>query len=73
MKRIGIILGVTALIFGSTSCKKCYECTALDDDNVAVYNYPEICGGKKDFEHYQARCESEFGDFEFNCSCGEVK
>ncbi|NQV52958.1 MAG: hypothetical protein HQ500_07230 [Flavobacteriales bacterium] len=74
MKRVAIILGLTALVIGMSSCKKCYQCTALDEDQVAAYSYPEICGSKGDYDNYQERCEVEFGAFEdFTCSCAEVK
>ena len=74
MTRVGMVLGLVALVIGMSSCKKCYQCTALDEDQVAAYAYPEICGSKGDFGNYQERCESEFGSFEdFTCSCAEVK
>ena len=71
MKRFSIIAMLFFIFLSMESCKKCYECTALDEDGVELYRYLEICGTKGDFEAYQARCEAEFGSFGFTCSCGE--
>ena len=67
-----LILGSFAMLMQLTSCKKCYQCTALDVDDNAVFEYSEICGTRNDFENYEARCEAEFGNFDFTCSCEEL-
>ncbi len=71
MKRIATLSSLLLIIMllGS-SCKKCHVCTALDEDNNAVYNYPEVCATNSDLEAYRERCESEYGPFGFTCSCG---
>jgi len=73
MRKPWIILLLTPFLFVTTSCKKCYECTAVDEDNVGVYTYPEICATKADYDHYVSRCQREFEDFGYDCKCSEVQ
>lgn len=67
-----VLILTVSLIGGLTSCKKCYQCTALDEDNAAFFDYQEICGTKRDFKNYEARCEAEYGNFGYTCSCEEI-
>ncbi len=53
-------------------CKKCYRCTVLDSDSSAIYEYPDICGSKSDADSYEERCVTEYGAFDFTCSCTEI-
>lgn len=54
------------------SCKKCHQCVAIDQDSVERYTYPEVCGTNKELSSYASECESQYGQFEFTCRCGEV-
>lgn len=72
MKTLGIVLTMLfALVVFSTSCKKCHVCIAKDQDGVQRYKYPEACGTKKELSNYADQCETEYGKYDYTCSCGE--
>jgi hypothetical protein len=72
MKTIGVSL---VILFGSivfmTSCQKCHVCIAKDQDGVQRYQYPEMCGTKKELSSYADQCETEYGKYDYTCACGE--
>jgi len=72
MTRIFLFLTTVVLITLGSGCKKCYRCTVLDSDSSAIYEYPDICGSKSDAEAYEQRCVTEYGSFDFTCSCAAI-
>jgi hypothetical protein len=62
-----VILGLALM-----SCEKCHLCVVKDQDSITRYEYPEMCGSKKDLSAYADKCESEYGKYDQNCSCGEA-
>jgi len=43
-----------------------------DQDSITRYEYTEMCGSKKDLSAYADKCESEYGKYDQNCTCGEA-
>jgi hypothetical protein len=62
---------ISVLFLSVTSCKKCHVCAAKDQDGVARYSYPEMCGSKKELSAYADKCDSEYGKYDYSCECGE--
>lgn len=71
MTRILTYLIVSSFLFTLNSCDKCQTCVAKDEDGSEAYTYPEACGSKKDLEAYAEQCATEYGMFDFTCTCTE--
>jgi|SaaInlV_130m_DNA_3_1039695.scaffolds.fasta_scaffold06847_2 hypothetical protein len=71
LRRIITYTFVGALLFTLSSCDKCQTCVASDEDGVEAYTYPEECGSKKALEAYAEQCATEYGMFDFTCTCSE--
>jgi hypothetical protein len=69
MKQLIILLG-TIFILGS--CDKCHVCVVKDQDSITRYEYPEVCGSKKELSAYADQCETEYGKYNQTCACGEA-
>jgi hypothetical protein len=70
-KLILFSVSIVFLVLGN-GCKKCYRCTVLDEDASSIYEYPDICGSKSEYNSYEERCVTEYGAFDFTCSCAEI-
>ncbi|MEZ4721800.1 MAG: hypothetical protein R2813_08005 [Flavobacteriales bacterium] len=71
MKQVGILIALIGSL-GISSCQKCHKCQAKDQDGVVRYEYPEMCGSKKELSAYADECDTEYGAYNFTCECGET-
>lgn len=71
LKKFGVLIIILSS-FTISSCKKCHTCQAKDQDGVVRYEYPEMCGSKKELSAYADRCETEYGSYDFTCECAEA-
>ena len=72
MSIMKVIIPLFILSLFAISCEKCHVCVVKDQDNITRYEYPEMCGSKKDLSAYADTCESEYGKYDQTCTCGEA-
>lgn len=73
MKTTIILFASAITLLGVDACKKCHKCMAKDQDGVVRYEYPEMCGTKKELGAYADQCATEYGAYDFKCECGEAE
>ncbi|GAB5540175.1 MAG: hypothetical protein Salg2KO_22780 [Salibacteraceae bacterium] len=64
-----------------SSCKRCYQCVVIDQNNELVFGYKEICERPNALEEYEEICKDGVKDAreqiaedddstEYRCNCG---
>ena len=70
--KLFLILFALGLLFSTTSCKKCLECTAREPGTNLIYYYESQChtgsGASGKIDDFESEFRAEFSDYYVYCN-----